>query len=219
MPDTANVRSLDALRSFRVALIKFAEGANTAISSSESDVQRTLGWLEREQTVYWANQLRKRHEEVTRCEDAVRQKRLFKAPDGSTQSVVDEMKALATAKRRREEAEGKTIAVKKAIGVLRRESLLYKGRVQKLATAMQADIPRAVHLLDQMLNYLDQYLSLQTSGAGMATGAAPAEVFEQMMRSGLPAPQPAVEAPTEQPPAAEGSPEEAPAAPPSSSQA
>jgi hypothetical protein len=185
MSDTANVRSLDALKTFRAALIKFAEGTNTALSSSESDVQRTLTWLERDQTVFWDGQLRKRHDEVMRCEDAVRQKRLFKAPDGSQQSVVDEVKALGKARLRREEAEAKTVAVKKAIGVLRRESLLYKGRVQKLATTVQIEVPHAVHLLDQMLKYLEEYLSLQTAGGGGAAVGSPAEAFEQMMRMGL----------------------------------
>jgi hypothetical protein len=185
MSETANIRSPDALRTFRAALIKFAEGAGTALASSDSDVQRTLTWLERDQTGYWSGQLRKRHEEVTRCEDAVRQKRLFKGPDGSTQSVVDEMKALARARQRREEAEAKTVAVKKAIALLRRESMLYKGRVQKLATTVQIEVPRAVHLLDQMLKYLEEYLSLQSNGGGLTGAAAPAEAFAQMMRMGL----------------------------------
>lgn len=163
---------------FRASLIKFAESGNVALSSADSDIDRTLNWLQRDQSVYWANQVRKRHEMVQRCEDAVRQKRLFKGFDGREQSAVDEMKALSNARRMREEAEQKVIAVKKAIQVLEKEAQLYRGRIQKLATTLQHDIPNAVRMLDAMLIQLDNYLSIQTSGQGLAMAEA-AESFAQ----------------------------------------
>jgi hypothetical protein len=170
MSGGAKVGSVDALKVFRAALIKFAEIGNVAMGAAESDVDRTLGWLERDQTVYWAGQLRKRHAEVTQCEDALRQKKLFKGPDGSSQSVVDEMKALAVAKRRKEEAQEKNVAVQKAIQVLRKESVMYKGRVQKLATVLQSDVPKAVFRLDGMLTHLEEYLAIETPGSGLPVG-------------------------------------------------
>jgi hypothetical protein len=168
----AKVESTDAVKNFRAALIKFAEMGNTALTSADSDVDRVLGWLERDQTVFWASQVRKRHAEVIRCEEAIREKRMTKNFDGTAKSVVDEMKALQNAKRRKEEAEQKVVAVNKAIHLLRKEAQMYKGRVQKLATTLQGDIPRAVHMIDNMLAHLDQYLSIQTTGAGYAMGAA-----------------------------------------------
>ena len=47
MSTTARVDSIDALKSFRVSLIKFAEEANAALAGAESEMQRTIGWLER----------------------------------------------------------------------------------------------------------------------------------------------------------------------------
>ena len=178
MSTGANISSIDALRSFRVALIKFIEHGNVALTSGESDVNRTLGWLEREQSVYWANQLRKRHDWVQQCEQALREKQIFKSFDGTAQSVVDEMKALAVAKRRRAEAEEKILAVKKSISLLRRESLLYKGRMQKLASTLQGDLPRAVHALGRMLARLDEYLAVQSTGGGLDLD----EAIEQFTR-------------------------------------
>ena len=172
----AKVGSVDALKVFRACLIKFAEVGNVSMTAADSDIDRTLGWLERDQTTYWAGQLRKRHAEVMQREDELRQKKLFKGPDGSTQSVVDEMKAVATAKRRKEEAEQKNIAVQKAIQILRKESLLYKGRVQKLATVLQSDVPRAVHRLDVMITHLDEYFAIETAGGGLPTGEAVSSV-------------------------------------------
>jgi hypothetical protein len=174
----ARVESIDAIRQFRVALIKFAESGNVALTSADSDIDRTLSWLEREQTVYWANQVRKRHEMVQRCEDAVRQKRIFKGFDGREQSAVDELKALSNARRMREEAEQKVIAVKKAIQVLQKEAQMYRGRVQNLATTLQQDIPNAVRMLDAMAMQLDNYVSIQTEGEGLPFAEAAASIAQ-----------------------------------------
>ena len=172
MAEGARIYSVDAVRMFRAALIKYAETGNVALTSADGDVDRVMGWLERDQTSFWTGQVRKRHEHVVKCEDAVRQKRLFKGADGGVQSVVDEMKALATAKRREEEAVHKVAAVKKAILVLRKEGQLYKGRVMKLGTTMASDIPKAVHRLDRMMDQVESYLSVQTTGKGLDPAAA-----------------------------------------------
>ncbi len=180
MAEGARIHSVDAIRAFRAALIKYAEGGNSALTSADSDIDRVMGWLERDQTTFWAGQVRKRHEFVIKCEDAVRQKRLFKGADGGVQSVVDEMKALTAAKRRKDEAEQKVLAVKKAVQVLRKEGQLYKGRVQKLGTTMTSDIPKAVHKLDRMCEQVEAYLQIQTTGKGLDL----AKVAESML-SGL----------------------------------
>src|ERR1035438_9863285 len=98
MAEGARINSVDALSMFRAALIKFAENGNVALTSADSDIDRVLGWLERDQTTYWAGQIRKRHEIVLKWEDAIRQKRLYKEVDGTTKSAVDEMKQLQIAK-------------------------------------------------------------------------------------------------------------------------
>jgi hypothetical protein len=198
MAEGAKVNSIDAVMAFRAALIKFAEVGNVAVTGAESDIGRMESWLDREQTIYWNNQVRKRHEDVQKAEDAVRQKRLFKGADGRVQSAVDEMKALSVAKRRKEEAEQKVLNVKKAIQLLRKEAQLYKGRVQKLETALQSDIPKAVFQIDGMLQELAQYLSIQTTGAGlglteaaesMAMAASTAKVGHERLRDYTPTPE------------------------------
>ena len=198
MPQGARIYSTDALSIFRAALIKFAESGNVALSSADSDIDRVLGWLERDQTSYWAMQVRKRHAIVLQWEDAVRQKRLYKNVDGTAKSAVDEQKALQKAKREEEEAVQKTIAVKKAIGVLRKESMMFKGRVQRLATSLQSDIPHAIHSLDNMLTHIDSYLHVQTAGEGISLGdsaesisraAASVKVGLERLRDRTPSPE------------------------------
>jgi len=53
MSQAANVRSIQALKDFKVAMIAFAEDARSALTSVEMEVRRTRGWLERDQLSYW----------------------------------------------------------------------------------------------------------------------------------------------------------------------
>jgi len=179
MAEGARIYSTDALAIFRAALIKFAESGNSALTSADSDIERVIGWLERDQTTYWAGQVRKRHERVLQLEDAVRQKRLYKEIDGTTKSAVDEMKLLQQAKRAEDEAVQKTMTVKRALQHLRKEAMMYKGRVQRLATSLQSDIPAAIHSLDAMLDHIEAYLQVQTTGEGLNLG----DSIEQISRA------------------------------------
>src|SRR5687768_17361308 len=103
----AKVESLDALKTFRVALFKFAEAVNGALGDAESDMQRTLMWLETEQLSYWQTQIRKRQEALAKALDALRQKTLYKDATGRVQSAIDEQKFVAHCRRRLESANQK----------------------------------------------------------------------------------------------------------------
>src|SRR5215212_8914118 len=100
----AKVESLDALKTFRLALVKFADGINVAIGDAESEMQRTLTWLEVEQNTYWQGQIRKRQEALAKALDALRQKTIFKDATGRVQSAVDEQKVVNLCRRRLEVA-------------------------------------------------------------------------------------------------------------------
>ncbi|HEX8524359.1 MAG TPA: hypothetical protein VF669_19040 [Tepidisphaeraceae bacterium] len=185
--ESANVSSIDALRSFRAALIKFAESANYAITDADADVRGTLIWLERDQSVYWKNQIRKRHEALERAREALRHKELYKAPHGGRASVVDEQKMVAKCKAALAEAEQKLANVKKSILRLTKAQSEFIGQIQRLGTAVQSDLPAAIADLDRMVRLLDEYVSLR---APTATISAPEESNAAMTR--------ATEAPTEE---------------------
>ena len=157
----AKVESVDAIQAFRRALLKFAEAASVALTEAEADAVGTLRWLETEQRTYWQNQLRKSTDLVSRCEEALRQKRIFKDASGRTPSAVDEEKALAKAKRMKEIAEEKIQNVRKYAPRLNREIQLYKGQVQRLGTFLAADIPTVAAKLDKIVAALEAYVALQ----------------------------------------------------------
>ena len=186
----AKVESIEAIANFKRALFKFAESANAALTDAEAEMNHVYRWLEHEQRVYWQNNVRKAGELVSRCEEALRQKRLFKDASGRIPSAVDEEKALARAKRMREHAEERLENVKRYTPRLQREIMLYKGQVTRFATFVAADIPGAAAKLDKMVDSLEAYVNLAASDASVPlTGVAqppPPPASEEGMSEPLP---------------------------------
>src|SRR5688500_5169380 len=177
----ARVESIDAIKNFKRALFKFAEAANASLTDAEAEMSDMYRWLETEQRTYWASNVRKAGELVARCEDALRQKRVFKDASGRTPSAVDEEKALAKAKRMKEHAEERLANVKRHTPRLAREIMLYKGQAQRLATFVAADIPAAAAKLDKMVDALEAYVNLAASDAsGPQGGATVAQPTDQV---------------------------------------
>ena len=166
MSDSARVDSIEELRAFRVALIKFVESCNVALGDAESDMSRTVQWIERDQLSHWNGQLAKRTELVERCKEAVRMKKLYKSQTGGEQSYVEEEKALRVALRLKEEAEQKIVACKQWSRRLQKEIMLYKGGVTRFTSALGGDVPRALAMLDAMAGSLEEYAALSGGGGG-----------------------------------------------------
>jgi hypothetical protein len=87
---SARVNSIDAIKNFKIALIKFAETGMVALSAAEAEVNRTIMWLQLEQPAYWASQLRKRQEALVRANEALRAKTMFKDASGRTPDTSQE---------------------------------------------------------------------------------------------------------------------------------
>jgi hypothetical protein len=171
----ARVQSIDSLKLFRVALIKFAEVANVALGDAEGEINRVVMWLGHEQQQFWQTTIRKRQELVARAAEAVRQKKLFKDSAGRTQSAVDEEKQLAKAQRALQEAEQKLIATKRHYQRLQKEMHMYKGATTRLLTAVTSDLPNAVAQLDRMTEALEGYVNLTAAPVEMPIPTAGGE--------------------------------------------
>ena len=160
MSNSARVDSIDTLRTFRVALIKFGDEANAALASAEAEMQRMVGWLERDQMSFWTFQIRKRQEALGRAMEALRMKKLFPDSSGRFPTPVDEEKAVRRCKAALEEAEQKLANCKKYARVLQKEIMNYKAGVQRFSTWVHAEVPGAVARLDRMVGKLEAYVAL-----------------------------------------------------------
>lgn len=160
MAEGARVGSVEAIKAFRLALWKFAETVQAALGDAESELNRTVIWLETEQLSHWQHQIRKRQEVLARAKDALRQKQLFKDSAGRTPQAVEEEKAVRRAQSRLADAEQKLANTRAWGRRMQKEAQNYKGGVQRLATSAQVDVPAAVALLDKLVGSLESYVAL-----------------------------------------------------------
>ncbi len=178
----AKVESIEALKTLKRAMIKFAEAANVALGDAESEGNRTVMWLQNEQLQYWTGQIRKRQDVVARCEEAVRMKKLFVDSAGRRSSAIDEMKALDKARRMLDEAKTKFDNCKKWSRRLEKAMQDYRGIVQRFSTTVQNVLPVQAARLEASVRTLEAYLGLHAPGqaasaaAGNGSGIASAGV-------------------------------------------
>ncbi len=182
MTKGAQVRSLDAIRAVRAALIEFAENAGAAIAAADSDLARTGTWLFQERPAYWKREVRRQEELVQKARQEITKKQLIRAPEPA--SVVLERRELDRAKARHDRARERADATRAWCGRWERESLLARGPLASLAEFIHADIPRAVVRLDRMLDSLEAYLAMPAPEASADQPPAAAPEGERRERAG-----------------------------------
>lgn len=168
----ANVQ-LDAIRDFRIALVKFIEMCSVCLADADGEILRTLHWLEMEQVPYWATQIRKREEVVGRWKDAVRQKTLYKDATGGRQSAIDEIKQLKKAEALLTEAQEKFTASKQYIKRIQKQQMEYKGQVTKLSLALTGYLAACVAKMQALQNIIAEYAKIDTPTEQRSMAQAP----------------------------------------------
>jgi len=170
--DSARVQSVDAIKTFRLALVKFADIAARVLSDADAEMQRMLNWLETEQQSHWCDQVQKRARTVEQCRDAVMAKKLYKTVDGGHASAVEEEKALRLAMQRLEEANVRLANVRRYAQRLQKEILLYRGQVQRFTSTITVDVPAAVAHLDNVVTALEAYTASGATETAMSAVVA-----------------------------------------------
>ena len=167
MPERAQVRSIDALETFRSNLIVYLSKARPTLEEVSSDVQRMRGWLENERRAHWENEVRRRSRALEEAQAALFSSRISRLSEASAA----EQMAVQRAKRAFDEADGK-------LRILKQWSRVFDNRVdplvkqmEKLHTVLAHDMVRAVAYLAQAINTLDAYAAVAPPAA--VPGAAP----------------------------------------------
>jgi hypothetical protein len=184
MSEQVRVDDLEIFGRFRVAMIKFAQAADEALSSADSEISRTHSWLESEQRTFWEGQLRKRVEAVTKAREALRQKKLYKDSSGRTPSAIEEEKFLAKCVAAVTQAEERLQAVRRWLPKLERAAGMYRSGVAALSKTASDDVPKGIALLDRLAESLQQYLQVESAGGGGASSPEPVAAEPSMSRGG-----------------------------------
>jgi hypothetical protein len=176
--DGANVTSIEAMIRFKAALQEFAEDAGRALSEAQSDVQRTVAWLQNDRMAHWQRELKKRTEKLNQAKAELFRKQL-ESNDTRTSAVV-ERKHVAKCQHLVDEAEEKIKAVKRWRGVLEREYMLFKAQCSQVAGIVAADVPITVARMEKMIAALQSYVAL-AAPSGRPPGLA--NLFDEPLPS------------------------------------
>jgi hypothetical protein len=176
MNQSANVRSIDAIKDFRVALSTFKEGAAQSLAAVAVEIQRTLDWLGHDQLKYWQNQVRVREDRVNEAKVDLNRCLISTTATGDRPACSDQRLALAKAKARLAEAEEKIEKVRHWCQVIEQDISDYHGPAQQLASMLDHDLPKAMSLIERMINSLEEYVGVAPTlaeSSAVATSTAP----------------------------------------------
>jgi hypothetical protein len=178
MSQSARVNSIDALKQFRASLCRFGVDAKDAIGATELEIRRLFDWLEH-QHKHWLREVRVRQEEVVRAKNDLIQRK-YSQRDGRGPGYTEQEIALEVAIRRLREAEAKVEKVRQWGHQLPRHVSEYEGPSRQLLGMLDADLARAIAILDDKINALEAY-------AAMAPPPAPRMATASTVAPGGPA--------------------------------
>jgi len=153
---TANITSLDALRSFRAALVKFVEQMESALVALELEGRRSVDWVE-DRCRYWPQQARLASDAVAEARQSLDRCQVRVASE-DVKYCYDERKALEKAKRRLQLCEDKIQAARRWRPQMQKESEEFKVQIAKMKRFLESDFTRAIAALDRMSEALNRYV-------------------------------------------------------------
>jgi len=163
----ANLTSVDAVRLLAAALRSFEEDAGGALADLQMQINRVLEWIHHDRKEYWAERVRRGHQEVAEAKQNLERRLIYRATE-ERPSCREEKAALEKAKRRLEVAQEKVRAVQHWAHSLEHEIRDFRGSISQLAGWVQTDLPRACALLQRMSLALDAYVNLPPPEEGAA---------------------------------------------------
>jgi hypothetical protein len=170
---SANVTSLDALRGFRAALVKFGEEVEGALVALDLEGRRPVDWVEMDRTRYWPQQWRKASEALTEARLTLDRCQV-RVSSEDPKYCYDERKAVEKAKRRMELAEEKIQATKRWKVEMRKHHEEFEVQIAKARQYLETDLARAIAALDRKLEALGRYVEARRVGEGESGGGGAA---------------------------------------------
>ena len=163
MAESANVRSIDAVKNFHAAVVRFQEEARLAISSLEMQLLRFIGWLERDRPTFWKREIETCYREMSEWRVRLHQCKMRKMGDFKP-TCFEEKKALEKAKKDLEHAQKQVPIVKHWTNSAHHEANEYHGRASQMTQLIERDIPMLLAMLHQVVDRLEAYGNVQAPG-------------------------------------------------------
>lgn len=169
MADTADVRSVEAIRDLRAALLRYGEDARIALSDVDFDIRKTVDYVANDQRLHWQGEIRRWEQKLAQAKAELHRKKLAKFMDRRPDTSQEE-KAVRRAEERLEEAHRKFKRIQQLLPELHHAIDEYRGQAQPLADQLEREVPRAVARLDRMSAALEGYAAIAPPSALPRTG-------------------------------------------------
>ena len=153
---SANITSIEAIRTFATALIAFEDGAEDAAVQLELEARRPVAWID-ELSAYWPKEVRKASDSLSEARISLEKCELTISGE-DRKSCYDERKALEKAKRRLRTAEEKVQAVRRWKVQISKEVEEFQVQIAKLRQFLESDLVRSITSLKRMNEALEQYV-------------------------------------------------------------
>ena len=183
MNQSANVTSIDAVRAFRAALVKYEENARDAVTCLELEIRRAVNWIEVDRRRYWSSEVKRASEQLAQARNALERCQL-KYGSEEAPSCYEQKKHYELAKRRLRHCEEQVRKVKQWMQIIRHELTQFDGPMAQMTVCIDTDLPRAIAAISNMLTALERY-------AGAGGGAAPRAASVGSQESSAPSDEPA----------------------------
>lgn len=95
MADQARISNLDAIESFRTALIIFSSKARQTLEAAQDSVKKTRAWVQTEQPAFWSAQVRLRQKKLDQAQQELMSARMSDFVDSPTVQQMAVRKARA----------------------------------------------------------------------------------------------------------------------------
>lgn len=158
MSDSAKVKSIETIRSFRETLARFGDDTTNALGAVEMEIRRAQDYLQHELPSHWKQQIRRWDQAMAEARSQLHRKNLAKT-EGYVPDTSEEKEALRIARQRLYEAERKVEQVRRWIPKLQHAIAEYHGQARPLADLATGDLARSLELLDRMVRALEGYVS------------------------------------------------------------
>jgi hypothetical protein len=189
----ANVRSTDAIKQFKLALITYAEDARVALGAMEMEIRQVRNWLERDQYTYWTSQVKRSKEKIAEARTELNRRRLSQSNSDAV-SDSDQKEALRIAKQRLEAAEDKVERIKRWGPVLEHALSEYHSQSQPLSDKLSGGLVGTLAMLERMIVALEEYMALEAPSAPVLPPTSSLETSAPPSGRGEPTPGPAAPA-------------------------
>ena len=163
MARAAKVISIEAIQAFSFSLDNFREEAAVALEGVTVQLRRAVDWVQHQQKDYWSAQLRRAEDQHNEARINLYRARTVRRIGDVQPSCIDEQRAVDRARRRVVLCQQKREAVRHWTRAIDRALNDYVACVSQLNGWLDADAPKALASLQQIVATLENYVAVPGS--------------------------------------------------------